>query len=61
MIKRVIFFILFLKTYENNSYLFSKNYFLFHFIFKNYFEKISQIILENFKNSFLFLKTNNSF
>ena len=33
-----IIFLLFLKAGENNFYLFFKNYYLFHFIFKNYFE-----------------------
>ena len=39
MAKRVHVFLLFLKTSENNSYFFPKNYSLFHFIFKNYFQK----------------------
>ena len=39
MIKGVHVFLLFLKINENNSYLFSKNYYLFHFIFKNYFKR----------------------
>ena len=36
MIKRVYIFLLFLKIDENNYYLLFKNYYLFHFIFKNY-------------------------
>ena len=37
MIKQVHIFLLFLKIDENNSYLFFKNYSLFHFIFKKIF------------------------
>ena len=47
--------LLFLKTGENNFYLFSKNYSLLHFVFKIRFPKnIGQTVLGIFKNSFLF-------
>ena len=34
-LKFLYLFLLFLKTIENNFYLFFKNYYLFHFIVKN--------------------------
>ena len=40
------------KNWLNNSYLFFKNYSIFHFIFKNCFKRITT--LEIFKNDFLF-------
>ena len=39
MAKQTYVFLLFLKISENNSYLYSKNCSLFHFVFKNYFQK----------------------
>ena len=60
MIKRIHIFLLFLKIDENNSYMFSKNYFLFHFIFKNYLQKTIvkqyyKFLFSIFKNKKLFL------
>ena len=40
MIKSIYVFLLFLKTSKKKSYLYFKNYYLFHFTFKNYFQKI---------------------
>ena len=50
-----------LKTDENNFYLFSKNCFLFHFIYKKKFTKQWSNNTKSFKNSFLFLKVENYF
>ena len=63
MVKRTyIFFLFFLKIDENNSSLFSKNCSLFYFIFKKSFPNNNgQIVLENFKNKFVFLKIKNCF
>ena len=46
MVKQTHVFLLFLKTGENNFYLFSKNNFLFHFVFR----KQWSISIRNFKN-----------
>ena len=58
MIKQVHVFLLFLKIGEN-SFLFSKNCFLFHFILKNYFKKTT--VLEFFKNNLYFYEQKNCF
>ena len=39
IVKQIDVFLLFFKIGENNFYTFSKNYSLFHFIFKNYFKE----------------------
>ena len=36
------------KIGENNSYVFSKNCFLFHFIFKSYLQKNNEQLVRNF-------------
>ena len=40
MIKSIYVFLLFLKTSKKNHTYILKIYYLFHFIFKNYFQKI---------------------
>ena len=59
-LKKFYVFLLLFKTSKNNFYLFSKNYSLFHFVFKKLFPKNnSQTVLKAFKNIFLFAKMKN--
>ena len=52
MVKEVNVFLLFLKTNENNFYLFLKNCSLFYFVFKNYLKDCRQNSIRKFSKIF---------